>query len=752
MIYTINYFIYITTIQLFMKKFFLILGMTTTFLCASAQNLSSTANSNFPRENVSRKFQTVPRAPWNLQFQYPTPGPTVAVATDGEFIYYTRFANNDWTKLNLDGSSAGPDFIVPGLGVTSALTYDGRYFYSVSIGSNNIKKIDLQATPPAVVETINLPAGVLAMHCTYDPTADDGNGGFWVGHWASGHNFFALVNRSGAEIRRIEQSTHGLAHIIGTAFDNVSPGGPFLWAIDALIDADPIIYQINLNTGLQTGKGLNLVEAGLLEQYETNGGGMFLAQNIVEGTWTLAALAQGKAIYGWDLSSTADFDLDMGVTKLDLSVYTPNTSNYSISGKLKNHGLVAVTSYQLGYRIDHGASVTTHITGVNLAPGEEVNFTHPTTVTPVTGYHTIKVWVSKPNNLEDQFPENDTITFRYTVYDPVNIVPRSTLLEGFTASSCGPCVLGNVNLKNVLAQNAAVGGKYNLVKYQMNFPGNGDAYYTSEVGERSGLYNINGVPWLHGDGNFNIFTTIFNNTQLLSLQNEPSFLEISGNFTVVDQTVKATIKLKSTIDLLEDSNLKLFVAIVEKKTAKNIGSNGEKEFTQVMKKFMPDANGIELGDLMANETITKKLTWEFKGNYRLPTNGQVNNIINHEIEHSVEDFSNLEVIAWVQNMATKRIFNSCTAVEGKDTVHIAVNKLMNVEIYPNPVTNEITINNAEQIQKITIWNMLGQVVKEEMLTGNHTATISTQNINPGLFFITIRNNEGIEVTKKILKQ
>ena len=735
-----------------MKKIFLVLGMTTTFLCALTQNLSSTSNSIFQRENEPSNLQTTTRAPWNLQFQYPAPGPTVGIATDGEFIYYSRFATNEWTKLNLDGSSAGPDFIVPGLGVTSALTYDGRYFYSASIGSNNIKQIDLQATPPAVVGTINLPAGVLALHCTYDPTADDGNGGFWVGHWADGHNFFALVNRSGTEIRRIEQSTHGLAHIIGTVFDNVSPGGPYLWAIDALMNADPIIYQINLNTGLQTGKGLNLVEAGLLEQYETNGGGMLLAQNIVPGTWTLAALAQGKAIYGWDLSSTTDFDLDMGVTKLDLPAYIPNTSNYSISGKLKNHGLVAVTSYQLGYRIDNGAPVTTHITGVNLAPGEEVNFTHPTTVTPVTGYHTIKVWVSQPNNTEDQFPGNDTITFRYTVYALDNVVSRTTLLEGFTACTCGPCVQGNVNLKNVLTQNATVGGKYSLVKYQMNFPGNGDPYYTLEVGARSGLYNINGVPWLHGDGQFNIFTTIFNNTQLLSLQNEPSFLEISGNFEVVEQAVNATIKLKPTIDLLEDGNLKLFVAIVEKKTVKNTGSNGEKEFTQVMKKFMPDANGIELGDLMANETITKNLTWEFKGDYRLPQNGQVNNIINHEIEHSVENFDSLEVIAWVQNIATKRIFNSCTAIEGGDTALIAVNKLMDVEIYPNPFASEITITNAEQIQKITISNTLGQIVKEEILTGNGTAIISTQNLNSGLFFITLRNKEGVEVTKKVIKQ
>ena len=36
-------------------------------------------------------------------------------------------------------------------------------------------------------------------------------------------------------------------------------------------------------------------------------------------------------------------------------------------------------------------------------------------------------------------------------------------------------------------------------------------------------------------------------------------------------------------------------------------------------------------------------------------------VVNHEIEHTVENFDNLEVVAWVQNIATKEVYNSCTA-------------------------------------------------------------------------------------------
>jgi hypothetical protein len=255
-----------------------------------------------------------------------------------------------------------------------------------------------------------------------------------------------------------------------------------------------------------------------------------------------------------------------------------------------------------------------------------------------------------------------------------------------------------------------------------------------------------------------------------------------------------------------------------------------------MKKFMPDANGITLGHLAANETVTVEQTWEFKGNYRLPANALPSNIINHDIEHSVEDFDNLMVVAWVQNISTKIVFNSCTAekgiinpilypvnfsvmggngsinakvngepiisgneieagntveftaapnngflvnewkhngavvfgnhtntfsvvVSGNETVSvefkeftgIEIHNLLAVELYPNPFTNEFIIDNAEYVQKITISNSLGQIVKEEVLTGKQKAAISMQALQSGLYFITLKNNEGEALTKKIVK-
>ncbi|MCL2303141.1 MAG: T9SS type A sorting domain-containing protein [Lentimicrobiaceae bacterium] len=411
-------------------------------------------------------------------------------------------------------------------------------------------------------------------------------------------------------------------------------------------------------------------------------------------------------------------------------------------------------------------------------------------------------------------------------------VPRYTLLEAFSSSTCPPCKPGNERLKTVLAENDAQDGKYTVIKYQMSWPSPGDPYYTAEGNAKRSLYSVNGVPSLFMDGGPNVDPRYLNHSQLLEKQAMPSYVEVSGKYNVIGQTVYTKIDIKPTDEITGGNNLRLFVAIVEKRTENNRKNNGETEFFQVMKKFMPHANGTMLAILRAYETVTKEFTWEFKGNYRLPANAS--SPINHNTEHSVEDFDNLEVVAWVQNISTKETFNSGTAildnnsytvnfdmedksgtltatvdaepiasgdefeagltavftatpnegyvvkewklngevvheytaktlsvmlweettvsVEFKEAIGIIENNLTEVELFPNPVANELTINNAEHVQKVTITNTLGQIVKEEILTGNATAVISTQNLSAGVFFVVLKNNEGFEITKKIIKQ
>jgi hypothetical protein len=129
---------------------------------------------------------------------------------------------------------------------------------------------------------------------------------------------------------------------------------------------------------------------------------------------------------------------------------------------------------------------------------------------------------------------------------------------------------------------------------------------------------------------------------------------------VEGKTVYATAKIDPRVDL-QGGDLRLYIAIVEKATHKNTGTNGEKEFLQVMKKFMPNENGIKINGLTGNTPLEFEQEWEFKGNYRKQPNAS--NPINNNTEHSVENFNNLTIVAWIQDYSDKSIVQACNGLE-----------------------------------------------------------------------------------------
>ena len=277
--------------------------------------------------------------------------------------------------------------------------------------------------------------------------------------------------------------------------------------------------------------------------------------------------------------------------------------------------------------------------------------------------------------------------------------PRTVLLEGFTSSTCVPCVDGNINLKNVLMQNS---GSFALIKYQMNWPGNGDPYYTDEGGVKRGVYNVQGVPQIQCDGSsLGIGTTSLTNSALSQLQTVPANMDMDISYSIEGKKVSATVTITPSVDI-SGTDLRLYIAIVERITYENwrtnpSQSNGEKEFSQVMKKFMPDANGIAVGNLTAGTPVEFEQEWTFKGEYRRPNNGLAP--INHGNEHTVETFENLAVVAWVQNTSTKKVLQACQENNKKYVAFktISSDGKISATYNGNTQTNDILINDGDEV-------------------------------------------------------
>ena len=664
---------------------------------------------------------------WTVQFNHSfVRGGAAGCETDGTNFYVTQWNSNLIWKLSMTGAVLD-SFSIPGVTGLRDLAYDGTYFYGGASG-NSIYKMDFSTKTK--VATINSPS-VSVRNICYDASADNGNGAFWVGNWATD---FSLVSRNGTVLSTISSSNHGLSATYGTAYDTISAGGPYIWAISAGSPANTTIFQIKVSTGMQTGLThditTDIAPAGAL------GGGLWIEPGIVSGTTTLGGLVQGLSVFGYDLSSTAVDTFDLAMTSLNIGNLSPIGTNTDIKGVITNEGSATITSFDLHYKIDNGTVVTQNITGVSIASFSTYNFTHSTPWVPTSGLHTVTVWTSNPNSHVDQNQSNDTLTTQSTGYDPSSAVQRMPLYETFTSSTCGPCVAGNTNMESLFAANP---NKWVCVKYQMSWPGSGDPYYTAEGGVRRQFYGVNSVPRQEIDGGYDGNSSSVTQADFDAAYAVPAFMQISADLTRGGNIITVDYTITPKIDF--PANAKLYIAIVEKKTFNNVGSNGETEFHWVMKKMLPNGSGTTIGPLTAGTPVTNTVVYTFKGNYRLPNNA--NDPINHSIENSVENFNNLLAVVWVQNPATMEIYQSALS-----TFAIGMDKAerdnLIKSVYPNPAQNQVNIDlNMEQNEnvEVSIINTVGQVVINKQfgnMNGANTLSIDLENMSQGIYFVKIQ--------------
>jgi len=242
-----------------------------------------------------------------------------------------------------------------------------------------------------------------------------------------------------------------------------------------------------------------------------------------------------------------------------------------------------------------------------------------------------------------------------SVGDPVQ---RIVLHEAFSGSNCGPCAPAAENIKAALTDKA---GQYTMLKYQLG----SDPYITREAVDRRMLYlpdaETYSIPWIVADGIHEFHPNEMNHGGVYTaadfdeLVNHSAFLQVDVAASINGQSLSIEVELWPSIDFSGD-DLRLLVAIKEGTTLNNVGSNGQTEFHDVFKKFVPDQGGTPLPNLIAGEAASYTFEYTFAGEYQADT--AINNMVDHNAAHTVEDFDDLSVVAWVQDMTTWEVFNA----------------------------------------------------------------------------------------------
>jgi len=328
----------------------------------------------------------------------------------------------------------------------------------------------------------------------------------------------------------------------------------------------------------------------------------------------------------------------------DAALQSINTNPYSAAANIdikctfNNIGINNITSADINYQIDNGTVNTENINGLNLTTTESQNYTFTTPWTATPGNYNLKVWISNINgNGIDDDQTNDTLNL--SMHIATQSVSRSPLYEEFTSSTCGSCATFNSNYftKNFLSSND---GNYTLIKYQMDSPSLGDPYYTEECGIRKEYYNVSVPPTLFLDAQEG--TAYDTGVLQANLDNEltvPTFFTMSADYQISGNNITVNTDI---IPYLDAPNFTVQIAVIEETTTGNTGSNGETEFQYVMMKMLPDASG----------TIT---------NFTSGTPANINESFDMSSTF-VEEMNDLAVVVFVQNNATKEVFQSSWAL------------------------------------------------------------------------------------------
>ncbi len=397
--------------------------------------------------------------------------------------------------------------------------------------------------------------------------------------------------------------------------------------------------------------------------------------------------------------------------------------NQAVSGKLVNVGETAINSIKVKWSLNEGDIHTTAYTGLNIATGSEFAYSCTDSIIAVPGVYNLKVWVSELNGstTPDDNPANDFMIRSISV--PDHLVYRRPMFEEFTSSTCSPCASFNNSTFNPFI--AAHGEEITLVKYQMNWPGSGDPYYTAEGGVRRSYYGVNAVPDLYVDGkvcgtNSTAVNNAFNTSKATMCYLEvQSQHEIQGNNVIIDCNI---------LPYANYSGVTVQIAVLERKTTQNATTNGETEFHNVMMKMVPDASGTMVS-LIANQPYNLNYTVDMTGT-------------------NVEEMSDLMVVVFLQ-ASNKEILNSdympetgsmiISMIPADGSSNVAVNTPM-VITYHQPVR----MKDGSAITSSNLASVL--TLKENNAMGTNASFTAT--INAAKTVITVTPDQNLKYSQQ----
>lgn len=210
-----------------------------------------------------------------------------SIGFDGEFYYSTSSIElGKFWKYDKDGRFI-EQFSIPEMYYKLYdITYDGRYFYG-SDWSNRLFQLDFDNRRIVRIITVKDQPDLRITHCSYDPDRK----GFWVGSFTT----IGFIDMNGKVLSRFSNISSDVSvSIYGSAYDNVSPGGPYLWLSDMTAESTEQIDKVLIRQFNTAKRALTDVKHSLTDAPGYVLGSQNTGQNYVCGIFASTDITPGK--------------------------------------------------------------------------------------------------------------------------------------------------------------------------------------------------------------------------------------------------------------------------------------------------------------------------------------------------------------------------------------------------------------------------------------------------------------------------
>ncbi len=514
------------------------------------------------------------------------------------------------------------------------------------------------------------------------------------------------------------------------------------------------------------------------------------------GNWSNAT----DFIYQFRYGTQADLDPVLLSTTLGkfYKVGTP----VSIEGTIANYGKMPITSLDVNYTIDGGATQTYTMSSINILGSGDVNasFTHniPWTSGAAGSMSAVRVWLTKPNGSGvDADLTNSELTADVLRNNGTSTVERNVLFEEATGGWCGYCPDGHVIMRDVVEQNNT-STKQRVIPVMLH---NGDVMSTSE-----------------GDKINSAFTTSFPNGFIDRVKVQPnrgSWPTDIANRLAIDAPVKITISAKNWNQATRTivfrvtarfsdywaGDLRLGAIISEDNVRGNVNNNNWSQHNYYSKYHSsggvggashPLYNELEYMDGYLHQHVTRTFpgqsAWGLAGiipdiaepntdytydfSYVLPAETKVtyskdNNtdfcstVSSPGMNYGWNKIASLNLIGFVAEYDGANVNNRPILNAGSQKMWDLANSIQEINnnvsinsVYPNPAKDfaNIIINLTQNSNvKIEVYNSLGQLVSLEqdglMESGENSFIINTSNYASGIYTINVTTSTGMTSSK-----